>query len=145
MQKNKTRQQLIAENAALRREVKKTTELQKKVENLEGVAELSQKWFKTFAESSFDGIVTIDEKGSRLYWNKAAEKITGYRKKEILGRNIFILASKNQKTLKEKGKSDLERIKEGHFSLREMHEVPWKVKNGAIISVSYTHLTLPTN
>ncbi|MBV1928044.1 MAG: PAS domain S-box protein [Gammaproteobacteria bacterium] len=38
-----------------------------------------------------DAVITINEKGIILSWNKSAEKIFGYSKKEILGHNINLL------------------------------------------------------
>jgi len=135
MKTDMTKQQLMDENAALKKKLKKFEGLEKKVKTLEEIAEISQKWFRTFAESSLDGIVTTDEKGSILYWNKAAEKIIGYGKKEVLGKNIFILAGDNQKTYRKKGKSELAQIKEGNFSLRKMLEASWIAKDGTAIQV----------
>jgi two-component system, LuxR family, sensor kinase FixL len=42
-------------------------------------------------ESSVDGIITIDESGLIQSFNKAAQKIFGYREDEVLGKNLKML------------------------------------------------------
>ena len=59
-------------------EIKKTAEENQKLANV--------------VETSDDGIITKSLDGSILSWNKGAEQIYGYSKKEIIGKNISILA-----------------------------------------------------
>jgi len=40
------------------------------------------------------GIFVVDKKKKIIFWNKSAEKITGYKKKEILGKNCLYFAVK---------------------------------------------------
>ncbi|HTH16535.1 MAG TPA: PAS domain S-box protein [Magnetospirillum sp.] len=42
-------------------------------------------------DAAVDGIITIDEQGRLESFNRAAEKIFGYRQEEVLGRNIKML------------------------------------------------------
>lgn len=42
-------------------------------------------------ESMADGVFTLDEKGLITLWNKAIERITGYKAAEVLGRSCDIL------------------------------------------------------
>ena len=59
-------------------EIKKTAEENQKLANV--------------VETSDDGIITKSLEGTVLSWNKGAEQIYGYHKKEIIGKNISILA-----------------------------------------------------
>ena len=49
--------------------------------------------YRTLADSSTDGIISIDKDGKIIFWNKAAENILGYKEDEILGKHIFTLMS----------------------------------------------------
>ncbi len=44
--------------------------------------------FKAISDSAFDGIVIFDSKHVIRYWNRAAERIFGYKKKEVLGKTL---------------------------------------------------------
>jgi PAS domain S-box-containing protein len=46
---------------------------------------------RSVIETATDGIVTIDEKGSILNANPAAERIFGYTREELIGRNVSML------------------------------------------------------
>jgi len=49
----------------------------------------SEEKLKRYLESSPDAIYTIDLKGTFLYGNRAAERIVGYAKEELLGRTFL--------------------------------------------------------
>jgi len=44
--------------------------------------------FETLANSANDAIVMIDHKGLVSYWNKSAERIFGYKREEIIGKDL---------------------------------------------------------
>ena len=50
-------------------------------------------------DTAVDGIITINEKGSIETFNPAAEKIFGYRAEDILGRNVNMLMSGDDREL----------------------------------------------
>ncbi len=54
----------------------------------------SESRYKTIVDSINYGIVSMDEKGVISRFNHAAEKIFGYREKEMIGRHIRILLDK---------------------------------------------------
>lgn len=41
--------------------------------------------YKALIENIFDGLYLVDKDRSIIYWNKVAEKITGYRSEEVIG------------------------------------------------------------
>jgi len=49
----------------------------------------SEQKLKHYLDSSPDAIFTMDPTGTLFYGNRAAERITGYQKEELLGRNIL--------------------------------------------------------
>jgi PAS domain S-box-containing protein len=58
-----------------------------RVEAQEALRE-SEKKFRTISLSALDAIIMIENSGSVSYWNPAAERIFGYGKEEIIGRNL---------------------------------------------------------
>src|SRR5262249_18606886 len=51
----------------------------------------SERLSRNIIETSLDAFVQIDERGSVLNWNTQAEKIVGWPRAEMLGRNAFEL------------------------------------------------------
>ena len=51
----------------------------------------SEERFRTFAESATDGIVTTDDKGNILFFNKILKNQFGYSRDELTGKNLTIL------------------------------------------------------
>ena len=48
-------------------------------------------FLSTLLETMSDGLMIVDREGTILFFNAAAEKITGYRSREVLGRECSIL------------------------------------------------------
>jgi len=48
----------------------------------------SEEKFRAIAASAQDAIIMIDNEGNVSYWNKAAERIFGYKKEEIIGKHL---------------------------------------------------------
>ena len=63
---------------------KKLKEYQEKIESLEE----SEEKYKLFFEKANDGIFTINKLGNIKSFNPFAEKQTGYKKKEVIGKNF---------------------------------------------------------
>jgi PAS domain S-box-containing protein len=78
------------------------------------------KLFDRILESSFDGIYITDGKGTTLYVNSSYERISGFSKKEIVGKNI----------------EDL--IKKGMFSESSVHKV---LETKKVTSVVHHYVT----
>ncbi|MEW5819134.1 MAG: PAS domain-containing sensor histidine kinase [Cyanobacteriota bacterium] len=47
--------------------------------------------FQAISDSAYDGIIMFTTYGKINYWNKAAERIYGYSKEDIIGKNINML------------------------------------------------------
>jgi len=46
---------------------------------------LDKKFYKNVLDNLYDGVYVVDKNRKILYWNKGAERITGYKKDEIMG------------------------------------------------------------
>lgn len=59
--------------------------------------------YKSLIENIFDGLYLVDRDRSIIYWNHVAEKITGYRADEVIGRrcrdNILVHVDEKGKNL----------------------------------------------
>ena len=44
----------------------------------------SEKKYKSILNSAYNGILLISDKGEIQFWNKAAEKIFGYKKEDVI-------------------------------------------------------------
>jgi PAS domain S-box-containing protein len=69
-------------NAQLRQEI----EEHKKTED---ALRRSEEQFRTVVETSSDAIITVDDRGEIVLWNKGAEKIYGYTAEEVLNTPFF--------------------------------------------------------
>ncbi|MHA1489663.1 MAG: PAS domain S-box protein [Promethearchaeota archaeon] len=64
----------------------------------------SEEKFRIISDSAHDAVIQIDNEGQVNYWNKAAEKIFGYKNNEIIGKNLHeILAPKRYHDAHERG------------------------------------------
>jgi len=73
-------------------------------ERLEEELRASEQQLEAIATSAQDGIIMTDNDGNVSYWNDAAERIFGYARDEILGKNLHrTLAPKEYHEAYEKG------------------------------------------
>jgi PAS domain S-box-containing protein len=78
--------------------------------NSEQALKESEERFRSVAQSASDAIVTTNSKGIVIEWNRGAEKIFGYSKEEIKGKELSIIIP--QKFVK-KHKSGVKRNEKG--------------------------------
>ena len=83
------------------------------------------------AEQTADAVIIHDEKMNISFWNKSAERIFGYKKKEVLGREANLIVPK---FLKKELDKNLILMKKNKF----IHDFKTKrvAKNGKLIDVS---------
>ena len=82
-------------------------------------------------ETSMDGIVVNEASGKIVFVNSAVEKMSGYRRSEILGQHVSMLASEDE----EVRKSGLERMKQLYEKGNLSFETAWCRKNGIPLAV----------
>jgi len=59
--------------------------------SVEGALRASERRFRSFADSANDAMITADERGRVVSWNRAAERMFGYRVDEIAGKPLSLL------------------------------------------------------
>jgi PAS domain S-box-containing protein len=72
--------------------------------------EYREQRYPSIAESTPDGMVTIDAQGKIVLWNRAAEKIFGYTAEEMIGKPLTIIMPER---FRETHKSSLNRVVSG--------------------------------
>ena len=95
---------------------------------------LSEEYYKSLLDKLFDGILCVDKTKTVTFWNKSAEKISGYAASEVIGRvicdEILTHTDRNGNSLCKECLIDqcLEdgQTKEGEYSIvhKEGHRVP---------------------
>ncbi len=60
--------------------------------------------------SAHDAIVMVDDSGALTYWNEAADKIFGYTREEVVGRNFLALIVPPQSRYREEYETGLKRL-----------------------------------
>jgi PAS domain S-box-containing protein len=91
------------------RKYRKTREHPKWSQTLEEL-EYGEQRYRSIAENTPDGMVTIDAQGNIVLWNRAAEKIFGYTAEEMIGKPLtFIMPERSR----EAHESSLNRVVSG--------------------------------
>lgn len=120
----------ITERIMLEEKLKEYSErLEQKVEERTAKLRESEKTHRTLIETMNDGLWAVDENGSTIFTNRKMEKILGYSKGEMLGRDILsFYDEKNQKKLKK----ELTKRPKGESSL---YEIEVLTKTGEPVTV----------
>jgi PAS domain S-box-containing protein len=94
----------------------------------------SEERFRSVSDSAVDSIITIDEVGIIVGWNKGAQKTFGYDEMDIIGQQVTILMPDYYAT----GHNDaLKRIQQGgkHHVIGNTVELSGKRKNGEVFPI----------
>ncbi|MBU1704586.1 MAG: PAS domain-containing protein, partial [Nanoarchaeota archaeon] len=92
------------------------------------------KYYKQVVIDSSDAIIIQDFKGTIKAWNKSAERIYGFKEKEMLGQNITKIIAKGYQT---EAKRNIRAIRQGKptFRVKQVR----KTKEGQEVSVNITY------
>ncbi len=103
----------------------------------------SEERYRGMVETSTEAIVSINEEGVIIQWNKAASRIFGYIKNEVMGKPIDILVTEEYKCSIIKGLKRF--IENGEYKLiGEETEVEGLRKDGTVINVELSLSALKT-
>lgn len=58
---------------------------------------LNEEHFRVLTETAPDAIISADRQGRIVAWNQGAQEMYGYKSKDILGRNCYLIIPKNER------------------------------------------------
>ena len=125
---DKTKDQLIKELARMQKKIADLEEITTEEKQIKTELKESEKKYKDLVEETPIGIANIGITGKIVYINKRLEKVSGYSREEVVGKNVFklgIFPNEMLKILKERLKV---RLSEG--STQQRREIPFKYKDG---------------
>lgn len=105
-------------------------ELEERVEKRTKELKESEEKFKSMTSSANSAIIMIDNNANVSFWNNAAEKIFGWKAKEILGKNVHrMIAAEKYYDISEKGFLFFQKTGKGS-AIGKTTELLGKRKNG---------------
>ena len=133
---NKTKERLIQELIKMREKIANLEEITIEGKRVKKELKKSEKKYRDLVEETPIGIANIDNIGILTYINNRLEKITGYSREEVVGKNVFklgVFSNEMLKILKGRLKA---RLTGGTARLRR--EILLKCKNGKWIWIEIT-------
>ena len=137
---NKTKEQLVQELVKMRKKIADLEEIIIEGKQVKTELKESEKKYKDLVEETPIGIANIGITGKIIYINKRLEKISGYSRGEVVGKDVFrlgLFSNEILKLLKERLKV---RFRGG--SVRQRREIRFKCKNGKWIWIEITAMLI---
>jgi len=137
---NKTKEQLIQELVKIRKKIADLEEITIEGKRVKTEFKESEKKYKDLVEETPIGIANIGITGKIIYINKRLEKISGYSREEVVGKDVFKLgffSNEILKLLKERLKV---RFRGG--SVHQRREIRFKCKDGKWIWIEITAMLI---
>jgi diguanylate cyclase (GGDEF)-like protein/PAS domain S-box-containing protein len=95
----------------------------------------SEAKFRAISETALDAVILIDNNGKVMYWSPSAEKIFGYTRTEIMGKNLHsMIMPKKYSEQFEEGFEAFKKSGQGN-AIGKLVELTAKDKNGREFSV----------
>ncbi len=104
----------------------------------------SEERFRAIAETTPDAVITADWRGIISYWNKAAEAVFGYTRKEALGQWGHMLLPQTDQEKETSGKTKGFLGKNTVGGLNETTETTARCSDGTIIPIEVSQSTWET-
>lgn len=79
--------------------------IEHQLEEVDKARNLSEQQFLAIANNAVDAIISINSQRKVIFWNKAAEKLFGYKKQEIMGQEVTIIMPQRYKSRHKRGVS----------------------------------------
>jgi len=99
---------------------------------------VEKKVLEKFIEESPDVILAADRKGFIVYWNKSAEEIFGFEKKEAEGSSLDIIIPEKLQQRHWEGFNKVMETGKSKYSKKDMLSVPAMTKSGEKIFIEFT-------
>ncbi len=82
----------VTERKRLREQLKRYSELlEESVEERTGKLQENEEHFRSVVNYASEAVITMNSRGTIIFWNKAAEDIFGYSAKEAIGKSIMLI------------------------------------------------------
>ena len=94
----------------------------------------------TLVSEAPDAVIYADDKGSILFWNKAAERLFGYTSDEVSGRTLDLIIPENLRKRHWDGFEKTMRTGQTRYGAGDLLAVPALKKDGTRISIEFTVL-----
>jgi len=137
---NKTKDQFIQELVKMRKKIADLEEMIIEGKRVKTELKESEKKYKDLVEKTPIGIANIGITGKIIYINKRLEKISGYSREEVVGKDVFklgLFSNEMLKLLKERLKV---RFRRG--SVHQRREIRFKCKDGKWIWIEITAMLI---
>ncbi|WP_273267094.1 PAS domain S-box protein [Flexistipes sinusarabici] len=99
---------------------------------------MEKRVLEEFLEEAPDIILTVDRHGVIIYWNKSAEEIFGFTKKEAEGSSLDIIIPEKLQQRHWEGFNKVMETGKSKYSKRDMLSVPAMTKSGEKIFIEFT-------
>ncbi|HCW93376.1 MAG TPA: hypothetical protein DHM44_06820 [Flexistipes sinusarabici] len=99
---------------------------------------MEKRVLEEFLEEAPDIILTVDRHGVIIYWNKSAEEIFGFTKKEAEGGSLDIIIPEKLQQRHWEGFNKVMETGKSKYSKRDMLSVPAMTKSGEKIFIEFT-------
>lgn len=99
---------------------------------------MEKRVLEEFIEEAPDIILAVDRKGVIVYWNKSAEEIFGYVKKDAEGNSLDIIIPEKLQQRHWEGFNKVMETGKSKYSKRDMLSVPAITKSGDKIFIDFT-------
>ncbi|HDD44060.1 MAG TPA: PAS domain S-box protein, partial [Candidatus Desulfofervidus auxilii] len=114
MEESETKAKLINESKKFRQRIAELEKRERECKQIKKTSRESEKKFRAICAAAQDGIIMMDNEGNISYWNKAAQRIFGYTKKEAIGKEVHIfLAPEKYHEAYKKGFSKFKKTGQG--------------------------------
>lgn len=100
---DKTREQLISELAELRRRIDELEKSEIELKQKDEALRESEERYRDLANTSVDGVISVDSEMRIILWNPGAERIFSYMKEEMQGQSLLKIVPKRYRIAKKKG------------------------------------------
>ena len=107
----------------------------------EKTLQMSEEKYRSLIENANDGIISTNEEGEILSFNKKAEEIFGYTREEVLGKSVSLLVVQDKRELDKKALEEL-REKDKSRIVGETFETKGLRKDGQEIPIESSHFAI---
>lgn len=97
---------------------------------------------RTLVDEAGDAIILCDAEGVIRFWNRSAERIFGYPRRDAIGQSLDIIIPENQRERHWKGYAEMMRTGRSKYGEGDTLAVPALRADGQRISIEFTVLPL---